>query len=274
MNSIADGTIPLSVMSRLPHQLALHGSPILASQPQDLQGRLLNQAGFGVCVIDAGLQLVYTNLIAEQLFCDRYYPSRSRFVAGDDAVESRRVRAALLDALAGQAQLIEIDLASARLMAAFSPIQLAQGQYGAAVTMERTESVPGPVLQAYARLIRLTRRETAVAASLARGLDPTDAANELGIAVETVRTHIRAILMKARAGNMRELLVRISRLPPMMPAMQPAKSRSMAVPASARTAMVPSGAPARDAAKTNASASASRATFCSGLENLARGHLR
>lgn len=275
MNTIADGTSAQAMMTSRSQQPAMHGALVQPAQPEELPTHLLSQLGPGVCVIDAGLELVYANALGEQLLCNRYFPGRSRFVPCEDPAESRRLRAALLDALSGHAQLIEIDLDGTRTLLALSSIELPHGRPGAVLTLERTEPVPDHVLQAYARLIRLTRRETAVAAALARGVDPGDAAEALGIAVETVRTHIRAILSKARARSMRELLVRISRLPPMMAASQPAKPKNG--PAPVRTAMGAPGAPGAPVPRVvelNVSASPSQRAFCGGVENLVRRQVR
>ena len=51
---------------------------------------------------------------------------------------------------------------------------------------------------------------------LSRGQEPKRVASSMQLSIETVRSHIKAILGKALANNLRELLLRVATLPPIV----------------------------------------------------------
>lgn len=76
----------------------------------------------------------------------------------------------------------------------------------------------------FSRLHGLTPTENAVLAGLCRGLTPAEVAVLQGVALSTVRTHVNAIRLKTGVGSIRELVHKVSTLPPMAPAMRPGAS--------------------------------------------------
>lgn len=69
-------------------------------------------------------------------------------------------------------------------------------------------------LELYARLCGLTLAEQRVMARLTHGLEPSEIAAELGVAISTVRTHVAAVLGKCDVSSIGELSRRVARLPP------------------------------------------------------------
>lgn len=72
----------------------------------------------------------------------------------------------------------------------------------------------------FSRLHALTPTEDAVLLGLCRGLKPVEIAAAHGVAISTVRTHVNAIRLKTGTCSIRELVHRVSTLPPMAPAVR------------------------------------------------------
>ena len=67
----------------------------------------------------------------------------------------------------------------------------------------------------FARERGLTNAEAQVLAQVCRGLRPSEIANQHGVQISTVRTQLRAIRMKTCSETIRELVQKVSVLPPM-----------------------------------------------------------
>jgi DNA-binding CsgD family transcriptional regulator len=91
-----------------------------------------------------------------------------------------------------------------------SPTCNAAGQFGRshAVCVSFADPERGPEVDAdlLARLYGFTAREAAVAALLVRGRSPNEAADELAMTQNTVRTHIRHALEKTGADRLADLV--------------------------------------------------------------------
>jgi DNA-binding CsgD family transcriptional regulator len=72
----------------------------------------------------------------------------------------------------------------------------------------------------FARLHGLTPTEDTVLLSLCRGMKPTDIAEEHGVAISTVRTHVNSIRLKTGTGSIRDLVHKVATLPPMASALR------------------------------------------------------
>jgi DNA-binding CsgD family transcriptional regulator len=55
---------------------------------------------------------------------------------------------------------------------------------------------------------------------LCTGQDPTDIAEQLGVAISTVRTQVSSIRQKTGASNIRELVRKVAVLPPLLNALR------------------------------------------------------
>ena len=76
------------------------------------------------------------------------------------------------------------------------------------------------MLHHFARSHKLTAMEECVLRLLCQELDQNAMAQELGVAVSTIRSHIKNIATKTGCHGMRALLARLSLLPPLMPPVQ------------------------------------------------------
>jgi DNA-binding CsgD family transcriptional regulator len=71
-------------------------------------------------------------------------------------------------------------------------------------------------LHFFAQSYGLTRTEEAVLLALAQGMEVEDIVRERSLAVSTVRSHVKQLRIKTRSGSMRELLNKVSVLPPVV----------------------------------------------------------
>jgi DNA-binding CsgD family transcriptional regulator len=87
----------------------------------------------------------------------------------------------------------------------------------AAIVLPRPSLCEPLTLAFFARWHGLTPTEEQVLAILCQGLSAPQAAKQLRVAVSTVRSHIRSLCAKTRAGSVRELVGRLAVLPPVTP---------------------------------------------------------
>lgn len=216
MNARMGTSAVAELISSIGHETDRAGSAVRVRPGWDgssLPAMLLDRLGAGVCVIDAALTLVYANAASESYIVQPYFAGGARLAIDPGKPGGRQVLAAVLGAINGRSQMFASPDNSVPRLLAFSPLRLVDGSRAAMVTVERDSGVSEGTLSAYAQMIGLTRREAAVLGALAQGIEPREVAHRLGIAVETVRTHIRALLNKARVGCIRELVVRVTAAP-------------------------------------------------------------
>jgi DNA-binding CsgD family transcriptional regulator len=184
---------------------------------------LLNDVGFGILILDPELRVCFCNDSARSAFKDL---DLERLLLTDKALaaeadkkpspEWRRFLATAKLAVQGQRKLIMLGHADHHIAAALSPIDLGDQfrHHGVLVTTER-KSVCEPIsLWAYGKVQGLTGGELKVLDHLANGQDPKVVADLLKISVATVRTHIKSIISKTETSNLRDLMMRVAKLPP------------------------------------------------------------
>jgi DNA-binding CsgD family transcriptional regulator len=71
-------------------------------------------------------------------------------------------------------------------------------------------------LHFFAQSYGLTRTEEAVLAALVQGQDVEDIVRERGLAMSTVRSHVKQLRIKTQCNSMREVLNKVSVLPPVV----------------------------------------------------------
>ena len=103
------------------------------------------------------------------------------------------------------------------------PAALAQAHAGHAVliSFERSRIAEALSVDAHAREHGLTLREQQVLAALCEGLRAKEIATRLEIGEATVRTHVKHIKTKTGCSSIVDIVARVSRLPPMVPALRP-----------------------------------------------------
>jgi DNA-binding CsgD family transcriptional regulator len=84
-----------------------------------------------------------------------------------------------------------------------------RGPLSVSVTVNDPERLPETSAETLIRLYGLTAAEATLAILLIRGFSPQAAAGELGVSINTVRTHIRRLLVKTETERITDLVRRI-----------------------------------------------------------------
>lgn len=147
---------------------------------------------------------------------------------GHLVVREPRFRDAFFDALrdagAGLRRLVRVGANGPCSLAAVVPHRMgrtglpSEGFDGAQalVLLGRRGACEPLSLEMFAHSHHLTLAETLVLASLCEGLSPSAIARRLSVALSTVRTQLNAIRAKTGTTSLRELLLLVNGLPPVM----------------------------------------------------------
>ncbi len=144
--------------------------------------------------------------------------NRGRLSACNEA-EQPVLDAALQKAAHGQRSLIDLKHGAAVFSVAIVPLNRHNAGVceNVALFFSRPDMHETAVFSAFARSQRLTRTEQQVLALLCRCLSTPEIAVEMAIAVSTVRSHVRSLCAKTQTSGVRELVNRVSMLPPLAP---------------------------------------------------------
>jgi DNA-binding CsgD family transcriptional regulator len=185
-------------------------------QPVEWFQSFVDNVPYGLGLIDENLNIVLINRQAQIAFSAFGEAIKSTSLKNGKVIHSpqmTRLISAVRQALNGQ--LVLFHERDEQLAIAVAPFGLSNGQTGVMLTTERIGSCDTLTLMCYGRMLGLTHAEVRVLAKLTEGEGPETVAEGLAISIATVRSHIRSILCKTEASNMRSLLLRLSKLPPL-----------------------------------------------------------
>ncbi|MBX9777920.1 MAG: LuxR C-terminal-related transcriptional regulator [Xanthobacteraceae bacterium] len=189
---------------------------------------LWDRLPFGVFILDDTGRILWGNRMGESILTE----NDGLASRGDQLFASASDQNTALHRLIGEAALtrtgrglsaggaLALSRPSARqplavLVAPFAAAQVAQlmpGRHSAVVVMVSDPAAkPQAAPQLLSALYGLTRREAALVSLLLEGLDLRDAAERLGLAMNTVRTHLRAVFHKTGTRRQSELIGLLSR---------------------------------------------------------------
>ena len=182
---------------------------------------LMDELAHGVLVTTVEGRLLHANQAA------RHELGRRRALSiRDDILQPCMTDSArtLLDALAraaeGKRSLIELAAAEGPgLTLAVLPLksEAPAGPARAALLFARASVSDSLMLCFFARNHGLTATEEHVLGILCQGFSAPQAAQQLKVAVSTVRSHVRSLCAKTRSSGVRELVNRVAVLPPVAP---------------------------------------------------------
>jgi len=210
----------------MPH---LRRAALLQREVTSLRARLaaftsyLDRSPLPFLLTDARGRVLYANAAAQQIASGR---DGITITSGQLSVMSPRNRAAfgkaIEEAATGRGRplcRIEVerptpDKAPYRLL--LMPVPAAAGLYQptAAVLIIDTEARPELDHEVLSELFFLTPAEARVTAKLGVGRSADEIAEEIGVSLETVRTHIRRVLSKTGTGRQGELISLVLRTAP------------------------------------------------------------
>ncbi len=187
---------------------------------------LMDEFSLGVVIMARSGRIEYINRAARTELDDARVLTQSlqAELPALHAKHNPRAQAQLDDALtlaaAGRRSLVSLHSDDGPLDVVVVPFN---GQPGAAEPLYalyfvRTSLCASPMLSLFARHHRLTQTEQTVLAALCRGHAMPEIATQLGVAISTVRTHVRNLCIKTGSNGMRELVYQVAVLPPVEPA--------------------------------------------------------
>jgi DNA-binding CsgD family transcriptional regulator len=180
----------------------------------------LDELDYGVMLLHADAKVLHVNHAARNEL-DEQHPLRLDGAQlgvrrGQDAV-------ALKDALYGAAQrglrkLLTLGDGAQRVSLSVVPLASpgGDGEPVVLVILAKRQVCEVLSVQGFARSHGLSATETRVLSSLCHGTPPTEIAEQGGVAISTVRSHIGNIRIKTGATSIRALVRQVAVLPPLM----------------------------------------------------------
>jgi DNA-binding CsgD family transcriptional regulator len=182
---------------------------------------ILDQIDYGMVLVDRNGP-IHLNRAARAELDDPQYPlrleaGRLRAVNGS---QDRQLCDAIDDALRGtRRRLMSLDGAGKSLPVAVVPLASDSHEIGeglALVVLGKRQLCSQLTEQWFCRSHGLTPAESAVLGGLLAGNRPSFIAQQNGVAISTVRTHLASIRSKTATGGIRELMMTAAALPPMV----------------------------------------------------------
>jgi len=159
-------------------------------------------------IVDLMGRLIHANRIAHlELATSRTLHLKCGLITATAYSEHEALCAALDKASQGKRSMVRL----AHQLVIVMPL-LDAGQF-IALKLERVSLCEHTVLELFARHHRLSPTEERVLRELCEGLEVPDVAQALGVAISTVRSHVRSLCHKTTTRSIRQLVERIARLP-------------------------------------------------------------
>lgn len=184
---------------------------------------VLDELAYGVAVATGEGELLHANHAARHELDRRralgLHNGRLRARVPGDAT---LLQDALGKAVGGKRSLISLGSTEAgRVSLAVVPVRRGpdSGPAHAALLFSRASVCGSLMLFFFARSHALTSTEENVLAILCQGYSAPQVAEQLHVAVSTVRSHVRSLCSKTRSSGVRELVNRVAMLPPVAPAL-------------------------------------------------------
>ncbi|MBX3621652.1 MAG: hypothetical protein KF891_16910 [Rhizobacter sp.] len=195
------------------------GAPAVA-----LFTRMLDEIDHGMLLVTPGGRLRHANQPAQRELAR----AGALLLAGQEVRAAQREQNhALLQALAnasrGRRCMLTLGAAAPDLSVAVTPLGHENQDHEALVllVLGKRQSFETLTLDFYARTQGLTDAEARVLQALCKGLRPKEVARQFNVAVSTIRSQISSIRAKTQTTSIRDLVNRVSTLPPIAPAIRP-----------------------------------------------------
>ena len=177
---------------------------------------LMDELAHGVLIVGFDGRLLHANQAARNELARRRVPGGGQKLLQALRVEEARVlHEALLKAAGGKRSLLAIALGEGQALSmAVVPIRGDGAAGKAALVFARASVCESLMLCFFARSHGLTPTEELVLGILCQGSSAPEIATQMKVAVSTVRSHVRSLCAKTRSSGVRELVKRVSLLPP------------------------------------------------------------
>lgn len=178
---------------------------------------VMDELAYGVLLASAEGQLLHANQTARhELARRRLLAVNEGQVQTADAGQSRVLVQAFAKAESGRRSLIALRAGGSRLSIAVVPLRPDRPGTAAAVALifSRASVCDSVMLCFFARTHGLTPCEEQVLAILCQGHSAPEVAQQLNVAVSTVRSHVRSLCAKTQSNGVRALVGQVAVLPP------------------------------------------------------------
>ena len=181
-------------------------------------GLILDELAHGILLVSRDGRLLHANQAARRELARRQALS----VQNDhvSAVQPDQARA-LLDAVAraagGRRSLVTLDAPQGGYRLSVAAIPLRGDPTRIALMLSRAAVCDTLMLCFFARSHGLTPSEEQVLGILCQGYSAPEIAQQLRVAVSTVRSHVRSLCAKTQSSGVRTLVSRVAVLPPLGP---------------------------------------------------------
>ncbi|HVE54193.1 MAG TPA: LuxR C-terminal-related transcriptional regulator [Ramlibacter sp.] len=177
---------------------------------------VMDELAYGVLLATLQGQLLHANLAARhELARRKVLTVHEGHVQTVDAAQARALLNALARAETGRRSLISLRASGTLLSVAVVPLRARREETGSvALVFSRVSVCDAVMLCFFARTYGLTPSEEQVLAILCRGYSAPEVAQQLNVAVSTVRSHVRSLCAKTHSNGVRALVGQIAVLPP------------------------------------------------------------
>lgn len=185
--------------------------------------RVLDEVDYGLVVIDAQGQVRHANHLARhEMASGRVIVLHARTLLGRTGELTAQLQQGQEQAMRGQRRLLQLKHADHELSVAFVPLNhpLEFGAPSVLMLFSRQNACDNLALRMYARAQNLSPSEETVLVALCRGRSIPEIAQAHGVAESTVRSQIKALREKTGCSSIRNMLQRVHRLPPIVPALR------------------------------------------------------
>jgi DNA-binding CsgD family transcriptional regulator len=199
-----------------------------------LLGAVLDEIDYGVMVVDpSSASVLHANRLAlDEVHVQRTLRVTEGRVEASDPATRQALEAALAAVRLGRRSLVRLppgrppgptpahDADGLEVQVSVVPLAADEGPVRALLVFGKRQVADTLTVGFFARAHALTPTEDAVLGALCRGRKPAQIAQDHGVAISTVRTHVNSIRVKTGTTSIRELIGRVSTLPPMAPALR------------------------------------------------------
>ena len=187
--------------------------------------RVLDEIDYGMVVVSASGALRYSNQLAlHELQGTGPLALVQGQLRAHQGADQNQLQLALADAVRGRRRLITLGHNGTSLTVAVLPMpgddEDETGETLALLTFGKRHACETLTIDFFARSQGLTGAEGRVLQALCNGAKPKEIAHQCDVAISTVRSHICSIRVKTQTANIRELVDRVAKLPPITPAVK------------------------------------------------------
>jgi DNA-binding CsgD family transcriptional regulator len=178
---------------------------------------LFDEMSLGMLLVSPAGQVLHCNRAAlDAMASSGLLQVKGGYLQALSPADHQALQAALSHAAQGKRSLLALKAASISLQLSVAPSGGASALEGRGITLffQRPSICDASVFLMFARNFSLTPTEQQVLTFLCRGLSTPEIADELNVAVSTVRSHVRSLCHKTASQGSRELISRIAMLPP------------------------------------------------------------